>query len=94
MDAPSRPWSKAAFSQYPRPGQKAMGYSIRTESHRYTEWRTGWETPETAKVIARELYDHIRDPRETTNVAERPDQAEIVKALAEQLRAGWKAAQK
>ena len=71
-----------------------MGYSIRTESHRYTEWRTGWETPETATVIARELYDHTADPRETKNLAEQPDQKEIVAALADQLKAGWKAAQK
>jgi iduronate 2-sulfatase len=94
MDAPSRPWSRAAFSQYPRQGQKVMGYSIRTESHRYTEWQTGWETPATAMVIAREMYDHTTDPRETTNLAERPDQAQIVKSLADQLHAGWKAAAK
>ena len=91
MDAPGRPWKQAAFSQYPRPDKKAMGYSIRTEAHRYTEWRTGWETPATAKVIARELYDHVKDPGEMTNIAEQPGQAEIVKSLAEQLNAGWKA---
>ena len=93
-DAPSRPWSRAAFSQYPRPNKKVMGYSIRTESHRYTEWRTGWETPESATVVARELYDHFADPGETKNLADEPDQKEIVAALADQLKAGWKAAQK
>jgi arylsulfatase A-like enzyme len=92
MDAPSRPWKRAAFSQYPRPEKKAMGYSIRTDAYRYTEWSTGWETPATATVIARELYDHVRDPRETINLADKPDQAEVVKSLAEQLKAGWQAA--
>jgi iduronate 2-sulfatase len=94
VDAPSRPWKRAAFSQYPRPDQMAMGYSIRTESHRYTEWRTAWETPESATVVARELYDHVRDPRESVNLAERPDQVEVVKALAEQLKQGWRPHQK
>ena len=69
-----------------------MGYSIRTEAHRYTEWRKDWKNPETATVIARELYDHVKDPRETTNIADKPEQAEIVKALAEQLKGGWKKA--
>jgi arylsulfatase A-like enzyme len=91
MDAPSRPWKKAAFSQYPRQGDAVMGYSIRTEAHRYTEWRKGWKDPATSTVIARELYDHIKDPRETTNIADDPAAAEIVKSLAEQLNAGWKA---
>ncbi len=93
LDSTDRPWKRAAFSQYPRQGDKIMGYSIRTDGHRYTEWQTGWETPETMKVVARELYDHTTDPRETKNIADRPDQAEIVKALAEQLKAGWRAAQ-
>ncbi len=94
LNSTARPWKRAAFSQYPRPDKKAMGYSIRTESHRYTEWRTGWETPETATVVARELYDHTADPRETKNLADQADHVEIVKALADQLKAGWKAAQK
>ncbi|MGB7156429.1 MAG: sulfatase [Tepidisphaeraceae bacterium] len=94
VDAPSRPWKPAAFSQYPRPDKQVMGYSIRTDGHRYTEWRTGWETPQTAKVVARELYDHATDARETVNIAERADQAEVVKSLAEQLKAGWKPLQK
>jgi arylsulfatase A-like enzyme len=94
LTSSARPWKRAAFSQYPRPDKKAMGYSIRTESHRYTEWRTGWENPESATVVAREMYDHTSDPGETKNLAERSDQKEIVAALADQLKAGWKAAQK
>ena len=93
IDFPSRPWKKAAFSQFPRQGNKVMGYSIRTESHRYTEWRSGWQTPETSKVIARELYDHTADPRESTNLAERPEHGEIVKSMAELLQAGWQPVQ-
>ena len=69
-----------------------MGYSIRTDAYRYTEWRDGWQKPETSKVIARELYDHVKDPRETVNLADKPEQAEVVKSLAEQLKRGWRAA--
>jgi arylsulfatase A-like enzyme len=91
IDDPARPWSKAAFSQYPRQGEQIMGYSIRTDAYRYTEWRKGWRNPETATVIARELYDHVKDPRETTDLADKPEQAEVVKSLAKQLK-GWKMA--
>lgn len=62
----------AAYTQHPRPAYfdrspsklpDAMGYSVRTDKVRYTEWRD-WET---GQVIARELYDAIDDPGETRN---------------------------
>lgn len=65
----------AAFTQHPRPayydrepgaGPQAMGYSVRTDRVRYTEWRD-WKSRE---VIARELYDHTADPSETKNLAD------------------------
>ena len=65
----------AAFTQHPRPayydrepsGQPtAMGYSIRTDKVRYTEWRD-WKTGET---VARELYDQSSDPAELENAVE------------------------
>ncbi len=43
---------------------ESMGYSIRTERFRYTEWREF----KTGHVIARELYDHQTDPGENENV--------------------------
>lgn len=64
----------AAFSQHPRPAYSdrtptglpdAMGYSVRTATARYTEWRD-WKT---GNVIATEFYDHVRDPDEMTNIA-------------------------
>ncbi|MGB7156428.1 MAG: sulfatase [Tepidisphaeraceae bacterium] len=83
---PSRAWKPAAFSQYPRRGN-VMGYSMRTDRYRYTEWQG-----EGGKPVATELYDHQTDPAETTNIAAQADQAEVVKKLAEQLSAGWKSA--
>jgi len=83
LTAPDRPWKRAAFSQYPR--AKGMGYSMRTDRYRYTEW------PEGDRVV-RELYDHHVDPGETRNVADAPEHAALVRELSAQLRAGWRKA--
>jgi iduronate 2-sulfatase len=65
---------EAAFTQHPRPAYydrepskqpKVMGYSIRTDQVRYTEWRD-WVTKE---VTARELYLTENDPAELRNFA-------------------------
>jgi arylsulfatase A-like enzyme len=49
-------------------GSWKNGRSIRTDTHRYTEWRN-----KQGKVIQQELYDHLRDPLETVNrAAEEP----------------------
>lgn|GEM_PF-145040 len=85
LDNPSRPWKKAAFSQYPR--KEIMGYSMRTPDHRYTEWRRPDGT-----AAAVELYDHSADPMETANIASRPGSKPLVTRLAAALRAGWRGA--
>lgn len=72
---------EAALSQHPRPAYyqdrpTAMGYTIRTNTHRYTEWRD-WNTGNT---LARELYDHRKDAEETRNLAHQSDaQSELIK---------------
>jgi iduronate 2-sulfatase len=72
---PSAAVKKAALTQHPRPAYynrerskspQAMGYSIRTDRFRYTEWRD-WQSGVT---VARELYDHESDPDETRNIVE------------------------
>jgi arylsulfatase A-like enzyme len=84
---PQRPWKSAAFSQYPRQ-KEIMGYSMRTDRYRYTEWRMR----DGSKVVARELYDHETDPHETVNLAGVPEHAARVKELSERLSAGWRVA--
>ena len=78
LDAPDRPWKKAAFSQYPRsaPGVGSlMGYSMRTDRYRFTEWAVP------AKNFREiELYDYEKDPQENVNVAHRPENAALVRA--------------
>jgi len=77
---------EAALSQFPRPnyykGQpEAMGYSIRTEKFRYTEWRK----TETNELITQELYDHEQDPLETVNEAGNPEYQPSLKQLEQLL---------
>ena len=85
---PSRPWKRAAFSQYPRsvPGKgQGMGYAVRTDRYRLVEWRVKGEP------VARELYDHQADPAETVNLADRPEHAGALKEMTAILSAGWQA---
>ena len=89
LERPDRPWKKFAMSQYPRPAQKAMGYSIRTDRWRYTQWQ---RRDDPKQVIARELYDQVNDPKETKNVADEPANESTVKELADLLAGGWRGA--
>jgi arylsulfatase A-like enzyme len=77
IDEPTRPWKTAAFSQVGR----SRGNSMRTEQHRYTEWGN-----------RRELYDYHTDPNEALNIANLPENNELVAQLSERLHAGWQAA--
>lgn len=69
---------EAAFSQNMRPTnakveeREAMGYTIRTERYRYTQWAkwvAGMEHPSSTEILAEELYDLAEDPMELVNLA-------------------------
>jgi arylsulfatase A-like enzyme len=78
---PERPWKECVFSQYPRKGpneRRVMGYSMRTDRFRYTEWRLPG-----GQVDSAELYDHTADPRETRNVVHLAGYREDVGRLSE-----------
>jgi len=66
-----------AFSQYPREGAKVMGYTIRTNRFRYTEWmKDGYRTnlPYDKKyVMAREMYDYEKDPLEKVSIIDKAE---------------------
>ena len=70
-----------ALTQNPRPPYRkknvdpdVMGYSVRTESFRYTQWRRY----KTDQIVAAELYDHDIDPMETKNLVGRQQHSDIV----------------
>jgi arylsulfatase A-like enzyme len=88
---PSRSWKNAAFSEYRKniEGVGCLGYTMRTDRFRYTEWH---RRNEPGTVVARELYDHRRNHDENENLAGDPAHAPLVQELAAQLKAGWKAA--
>ena len=94
LDDPHRAWKTAVFSQYPRSAGKAkggelMGYSMRTNRHRFTVWV---QRRDHTKVVATELYDHELDPQENTNLADVPTNAELVGRLMLQWQQGWRGA--
>ena len=83
MEQPDRPWKQAVFSQYLK--GRTMGYSMRTDRWRYTRW----QDKASGKLVATELYDHETDPGENTNVAGRPEYADLLRQLSGQLDSGW-----
>jgi uncharacterized sulfatase len=83
LDDPTLPGNKGAYTQVTRAGPKmggpVMGYSVRTERWRYTEWDDG------KKGI--ELYDHDGDPKEHKNLSSDPKQVKVIEELKVLLRA-------
>ncbi|MBY0505361.1 MAG: sulfatase [Bryobacteraceae bacterium] len=92
LDNPARKTKSAAFSQFPRNVEgvgTVMGYTVRTERYRYTDWRA----MDAAKTFrAYELYDYLADPQETANIVDHPDHAKLRRELHSKLNAGWRAA--
>ena len=66
-----------------------MGYTIRADKFRYTEWR---KRDQLDKVVARELYDHRENHDENENVIDNPALAKVAARMEKQMKAGWKAA--
>lgn len=100
---------KAAFSQYPRPGPEPtiqpdsdqppmrnttiMGYSMRTNSYRYTIWlkfNNVTFKPDWSQFIAEELYDHGVDPEENHNICRKRAYRFKKKRLQKEFMKGWR----
>lgn len=83
LDNPSLPFKQAARSVVTLGG---LGRSIRTGTHRYTEYHASRNPPgPDSKPLALELYDLISDPREQRNLAIEPEHASLTKSLRKQL---------
>jgi uncharacterized sulfatase len=84
LDDPKAVWDHPALTQVTRgappvvgqpPAKNPgfMGYSVRTERYRYTEWDNGKK--------GKQLYDYEQDPVELKNLADDPAYADMVKKL-------------
>ncbi len=83
---PTKSSDTVALTQHPRPAYfkgsyETMGYSLRSNRFRYTEWRAA----KTDKLVARELYDHRDDPYETVNVINKAIFQSEVEGMAKRL---------
>lgn len=90
---PNRAIKRAAFSQHPR-GPNVMGYTLRTDQYRYTEWAEFQYTPvykpDWNKLVGVELYDHLADPDENYNGAYDSKYQDVRMTLSPLLHAGWR----
>ncbi|MDX2037972.1 MAG: sulfatase [Isosphaeraceae bacterium] len=80
LDDPATPDDHAALTQVARRGRGEsafMGYSLRTDRYRYTEWDGG--------AKGAQLYDMERDPLQFRNLADDPGSAETRSRLHELL---------
>lgn len=64
-------WDRKTFEQF------VMGYAMRTDNYRIVVWKDRRKPNDTPLYI--ELYDHIKDPNETVNIAKQ--NPKIVKEL-------------
>lgn len=100
VNNPTIALKKAAFSQAesPYPGSgRVMGYTMRTDQYRYTEWATFRYSPYyvanwRADLSGVELYDHSIDPDENFNLADEEAYKTIREDLSTKLRTGWRGA--
>jgi iduronate 2-sulfatase len=79
LQTPTKTIRDFALSQYPR--GLTMGYSMRTDRWRYTEWINS----ETKKIVGRELYDHQTTQRPAASVVGNPEHSKIASELSKKL---------
>ncbi|XP_046563742.1 iduronate 2-sulfatase-like [Haliotis rubra] len=92
-------WKNVAFSEYSRVGNgietdSVIGYSMRTEEYRYTEWVNFTAMPIYKPLwdqqLGAELYDHMKDPEENYNRVDDPAYKDLRVELSRNLRLGWR----
>ena len=91
MGQPDRPWKEAVFAQFPRytQNQLLMGETVRTDRFRYT----AWVGVNNGVTIAQELYDHLNDPIESTNLANDENYQSALLRHENIRKDGWKTVQ-
>jgi arylsulfatase A-like enzyme len=90
MDDPGLDWKSAAFSIWVHKKYRhdeeiqVIGYTMKTERYRYTEWRH----TRSGEIRAKELYDHQQDPAENFNVVDEPGYTQVAEELQHKMAAG------
>ena len=79
LENPKAPRTAPACTQIWRDG--LIGYSVRTEKWRYTEWNNG--------KSGAELYDHEKDPGELNNLVNDPQFAKAISELRTLMDKNW-----
>ena len=74
MQQEGAPWDGRIVSKWHN------GLSIKIDHYLYTEWSKSDST-----VYARMLFDHAKDPHERMNIAELPENQELVRSLQQEL---------
>ena len=71
------------------PAKVVMGYSLKTDRYRFTEWYH----ESTGKLLARDLFDHQADPDENHCISHEPQHQALMQELSKMLDKGhgWKA---
>ena len=76
---PDEKFRDFAVSRYPR--GSIIGYSMRTERWRYTEWIKA----SSKEIVYRELFDHAETQLAPRNLANNPERSELIAKLSKQL---------
>jgi len=88
FENPDRKWKEGAISYWPMgrndPEEVIIGYTIKTDRYRYTEWIKN----NTGEVMATDLFDHQTDPDENRGVAAVPENEPVIKELSSLLNKG------
>ena len=96
IDNPTQAWKTGVFSFSRKDHGKVMGYSVRTERYRYTEWPTFYTYPlfqfDWSEIHGVELYDLKIDPEENVNRVNHTGYEDIAAQLQTKLYAGWRSA--
>lgn len=79
IESPPSKWKSALFSRW------KDGETIRTHRYAYTEWRRS----DDSDIYARMLYDLQDDPAENINIADMPENLDLVNKLSSMLQNGW-----
>ncbi len=79
LKKPDGKFREFVLSRYPR--GSTIGYSMRKERWRYTEWIKA----NSKKIVYRELFDHAETQLAPRNLASDPEKAELIAKLSRQL---------